>query len=1026
MAIIEKNYIQDKLAQSGVDISDGSAIYDLLISPLNQINERFKTENSSKINKFSRLDANSMTEDDVNFLGSHFLISRSTGTKATGTVKFYFSTRVSVNILKDAVVVAGTKRYIILNTHIISKSALVFESPYYTVDGIQIQALVEGSDYNQPSNTTFTYEGYIQATPVKILNTTAISNGVSNESNVDMLDRIQRSVFGTFLGAPESIKDFIKINSPTVEDVTVISGEHPLMLRDLVYDITDGINYNIENFSHVKAGIPIVGYDKLHKAYEGVFKDTDPGLSVGFPSTISEWITEFSTGDYNIISKEDAVPKITEKLSIMSTFLSDTILNTGIYSDSASLIMDGWILKDGSTLDNELIRSTDISLRGGYLVIGKNYTTETFVSYTKTLELIDSIGKTLIKTSKDKDILVKSIKTKLFPMRSSNSSPVITKQLSQHRGIKIVTTTLTTDLTELGSMAYITIMKNTIKYSPYDGYGLAWRKQPEYLIRMQHNNYTDLTLKAEDLKTFNKETNRSDGEDFLGRLTGVDVHPEAASVLKYNLYVVDNNLLDDKLWISNTQIWGQNSGKNQFLAASKKWVEHDIEYNITLVIGENLGVQVWFGSDYAADSADLIFGPTSPAYIPSAFENLTVNEMTGNRSHFGFGVLNTENYEWYYKNLEISSIINTFPAHLFRFDVSNFNPANGATIKYYGSAYDPLNESVPYSSSLTFGIWNETSGTWDTDPVNWVNTNEPFPYNPVDHKIEVSLATLTDYVNSEGFLYIAAMASNYNDVNHILQSYYVEISDSEYTGVHKGNASDIYVYDPENIEIGYATFIVENHIIDFTDNSAALPYICEILDITETYSGIRLPNNDWAVVTIPTTSWSIRNSIRQRGLEYSSSNKFQISFTSDAYNNASLKVRYRYLSTGGVLNTSISNDLVRQPAVNSLIKASPLAIIYINSLRYSGDVGRSTMVSLIKTYINTMKSTRFEKSDLVNFMYSSGASYVDLDMDISIRLYNTLMEFSTIELTAQYYELPSTSIAKFFTDTEELVGVTKL
>ena len=49
----------------------------------------------------------------------------------------------------------------------------------------------------------------------------------------------------------------------------------------------------------------------------------------------------------------------------------------------------------------------------------------------------------------------------------------------------------TTDGTEDGEMAYVTVLRNSEKYLPHDGYGLAWRKQPNFLLRINTNTHTE-------------------------------------------------------------------------------------------------------------------------------------------------------------------------------------------------------------------------------------------------------------------------------------------------------------------------------------------------------------------------------------------------------------------------------------------------------------------------------------------------------------------------------------------------------
>jgi len=59
--------------------------------------------------------------------------------------------------------------------------------------------------------------------------------------------------------------------------------------------------------------------------------------------------------------------------------------------------------------------------------------------------------------------------------------------------------------------------------------------------------------------------------------------------------------------------------------------------------------------------------------------------------HFGIGVGNTYNNEWYFDNLEVISFVETFPMHMFKIYLSenNFPRSGPMTVKYYGVGYDP-------------------------------------------------------------------------------------------------------------------------------------------------------------------------------------------------------------------------------------------------------------------------------------------------------------------------------------------------
>jgi len=479
MAINEDIFIKEKLIDLNIDGNEGTAMYDLVVSPLAQILEKFKNDNNLNINKFSRFSESDLIDSDVDFIGNQYLLIRNPGSRASGFVKFYFTSRVSVNITKDSVITNNNKRFKIVNNYSFPASSLNYGPPYYYTNDIQIEALTASEDYNLAKNSPFKIEGYVSNSPAKILNTTELFGGIKSETNSQYLTRIKNSIFGSFLSSPITIENTLKSSFPSIQSVDIISNEHPLMLRDIIYDLSVTSAYNKEDFSFVNTATPNLGYDKMHRAYYGEFKDTNTGVGVGFPTSPLAWSTQFSNSDYkNISLNSDILYKSTSRVSILNGFL--TINN---YSDTTSLINNGWVLKDGTSIDSELIRPTDITLLSGNLILGKSlYTERTFNVQVGVFDsLLDHIA-TLGSVPEIQELVTKT-KLELTASNANNSSPVALKQIDQHKGIVIKVTMNTNDLSEIGSSSYVTVLKNNLVYSPYDGYGIAWRKQPAYLIR---------------------------------------------------------------------------------------------------------------------------------------------------------------------------------------------------------------------------------------------------------------------------------------------------------------------------------------------------------------------------------------------------------------------------------------------------------------------------------------------------------------------------------------------------------------
>ena len=152
------------------------------------------------------------------------------------------------------------------------------------------------------------------------------------------------------------------------------------------------------------------------------------------------------------------------------------------------------------------------------------------------------------------------------------------------------------------------------------------------------------------------------------------------------MYLVDNDILQEEVWVGHDQMFDQTSGKNQFLQAAKSWIEPNKWYDFQMKVWPKMATKAWiFDSEefteFADNTAIINRGQTYPPYIPVA-----------KGEHFGLAVAQTRNSEWYYDNLIIESFEETFPMQLFKFklDSLEFPDSGPLTVDYYGVGYDPV------------------------------------------------------------------------------------------------------------------------------------------------------------------------------------------------------------------------------------------------------------------------------------------------------------------------------------------------
>jgi len=232
---------------------------------------------------------------------------------------------------------------------------------------------------------------------------------------------------------------------------------------------------------------------------------------------------------------------------------------------------------------------------------------------------------------------------------------------------------------------------------PHDGYGIAWRKQPEFLIRLNYDTYSDPALKAADIEKF-KELFLADPEA-LNLVGGDALRTDPANEIYwfYNYYLVDNNALQEEVLIGSNRIFDSQNGLNQFLQKSKVWIESGEQYKFELEITKELGTKGYITPLGGVQTLLVNKGVTYPNYVPVAGElivtsNSNVNLLDAEKGNFGIGVSNTKGGEWVVKDLYVRSIVQTFPMHLFKFKIPttwDSSAYDNFSVNYWGIGYDP-------------------------------------------------------------------------------------------------------------------------------------------------------------------------------------------------------------------------------------------------------------------------------------------------------------------------------------------------
>ncbi len=1045
MAINIENYIISKIKEidNTLETTPGSVFYDFFIKPLSKILEEYNYNQEYILNIMTLTNVNELPEKLLDHIGLFYLETRNSGSKAYGKIYLYFNEPQYVNIIKGTLFQSGNLLFECATPYTITKVDMElnnYENNLYFAGPIHVIATDEGYEGNLNANSSFSIKSLSSYTPVKIINKDPFINGSSKETNEQFFERLKLKTHGKSLSSPYVITNTIKTLFPSVSDIEIIGANSPFMLRDLILNSVDYNNIKILNYNLCKSGAHSSPYDVKHIAYGDNFVDTSTNLGVALPP-INSWVTEFDDLHYQgIYRKNDALyAEQTFGYIIDQNFSNNTI------DLLSNLVTSGmWNFHDGTNIiDNTLININDVGIETNYVRLGKsvNINSSNEFAYlplkeiNNYLELINNnlaTGKDITNYSNILQQVYSWIYTKKFTS-INNRSPIMHKAISQHTGINIYTEMSTTDNTEEGKICYITILRNDQIFLPHDGFGLAWRKQPEYLLRINKNDYADENQKNQDLARLMEEYDLTieEATNCLGHLSNpnfiVKNNQTAKSLIwKANIYLVDNDVLQTEAWIGYDQIWDQASGKNQFLQAGKCWIEPNQNYIFDIDIGQNLSVQAWIyksGEERSNNNKVLNKGVTYPTYVPVAgykYIDTETNKyaLDATRGHFGIGVSETSNCEWRIYKIIIKSIVDIFPSHLFKFNISEgdiiLDPNLPFTINYYGIAFDPTQPNLEGSSNLKLAIYVPNTQTWET--IGFVTTlynNGITDLNQI--KISKTFSNAQNYLVDNKYLYIAAIANNDNESisYRTLRTYYIELTNQEYTGTHRGNCVDIYCHDPNNIATATATATVANNEIRLYNIDYINPFIQEIVEIREAISKLPYDRNEYII---------FNDNI---GLSYSETPKYRICFNDIDINGTLVEIVYRYWTIGLLVDNVFNNSEDRFPCSDQMVKIMPPTIISINDLQYSGNIDEDKLKDIIVNYINNL-TNKFDKLDLINILYSNGVTYVNSDIDITIREYSHTADLNIIELgDQQIYRIPNSHISRFYTNKNE-INLTRL
>lgn len=232
-----EEYIVNRLRTfaPSLDFGKGSAIRDLLVSPLVLILQPLANEIERVKRSQSLSDISSLSDEDVDALVANVFISRRIGGTSVGTARVYLDSQVSLTISPGSIFLSRDgKRFFSTRRVVVEPQTVLIDSETgaYYVD-VAVQAEKPGDEYNIEANQLITMVSNSTAI-VGVTNIAAFVSGAPRESSQELVERAKVAISTRDLVTGNSIRTVLADNYPLIKDISVVGFHDPEMVRDIL------------------------------------------------------------------------------------------------------------------------------------------------------------------------------------------------------------------------------------------------------------------------------------------------------------------------------------------------------------------------------------------------------------------------------------------------------------------------------------------------------------------------------------------------------------------------------------------------------------------------------------------------------------------------------------------------------------------------------------------------------------------------------------------------------------------------
>lgn len=345
-------FIKQRLAEYDplIDTRPSTALYDLFLKPMTYMIQPLLDDSTQLAQSQSIANIELMTEEEADLLVSNYFITRRVGAKASGYVRVYFSSPVTILIPQTSVFVSSAGlRFISTDDISYDKETMALNSDggYYYAS-IPVEAEDYGTQYSVPAGDIVSTESEIPNS-VKVSNIGAFVGGEDHEDNATLKARAEEAITTRNLLSKRSINTLLLEEFPYIKDLLVVGFYDKEMMRDIISTEIDSTKFDlhiggaVDIYAHTAryvdetadsaaisniAASPVRWVSRTGNALgDNQFTDdsatyTKSAIEPGFILTIQSGI---AIGDYTIASVASTVLTVTPPIGLVDDNIAYTI-----------------------------------------------------------------------------------------------------------------------------------------------------------------------------------------------------------------------------------------------------------------------------------------------------------------------------------------------------------------------------------------------------------------------------------------------------------------------------------------------------------------------------------------------------------------------------------------------------------------------------------------------------------------------------------------------------------------------------